>query len=203
MVLPIGIAAVKRTVLQSHYYAFFKIIIEINKQSFKMEHYTSKNTNAKNTAISNLLILIIIILGFAGTVSTLKGGAATDSKGNLNKTYSEAGLPSRINDLNSDQSTPLSGNKTITKQGAHLRVSGRKVVGGTLKFEIKSFNSNGNYYIDYGNGKNQKVKRQSSSFSYMKAGTYVVMLKVEYNGKTQILHKEDLIIKDDFQLAKK
>ena len=168
-----------------------------------MEHYTTKNTNTKNTAISNILILIIIILGFAGTVSTLKSDSATDSNGAFHNTYSEAGLPSRINELHPDQSAGLSGDKARTKQGAHLRIRGRKVVGAKLKFEIKSFNANGTYFIDYGNGKNQKVKRQMTSFNYTEAGSYLVMLKVEYNGKTQVLHKEELIIKDDFQLAKK
>lgn len=154
----------------------------------------------KSTLISNAMILFIIITGLAGTVSCLKNESASDQ--NQRNTTIVAQLPNEIN-LETDQTEGEGRANTVSysNETSHLTIKGLKVVGATLNFEIKSFNSNGTYYLDFGNGKVKKMKNKRSQFTYKTSGEFVVKLNVKYDGKTKTIHKERLIIEHDRKIA--
>ena len=168
-----------------------------------MKHYSDQKSSKKNSLIGNLLLLLIILTGTAGTISTLRGNADGNSRAGQETEVVKSALPSRIDDSDGYEASTKGAESKKQTGEKHLIITGKRAADQQLTFQVKSFNSNGTYYIDFGDGTSQEVHEKSCYHSYTQAGKYSLRLKVKYHGVTKTIHRETIRIKDNYRIAKK
>ncbi|MCB0651795.1 MAG: PKD domain-containing protein [Saprospiraceae bacterium] len=135
--------------------------------------------------IENAFLLILIILGGAGMTFSFTSSA----------TLEKDSVETSIMGITKSQS------HTFTEDATNsiLKIRGIQEVGAKMQFEVKSFNSNAHYLIDFGNGEKKAVHSKKEQYTYKDAGDFNLKLYVTYNGKTKLAHSE--IISIDNQIV--
>ncbi|MBP7822089.1 MAG: PKD domain-containing protein [Saprospiraceae bacterium] len=65
-----------------------------------------------------------------------------------------------------------------------------------IEFTINAFNSDATYELDLGNGSKLTTTQQKVTFTYDRAGHYIITLNAMKNGQPEFQYKEQLIIEE-------
>lgn len=130
--------------------------------------------------IENAFLLILIILGGAGMTFSFTS-SATFEKDSAETSF-----------MGTTQSS--SQNNEEDARNSILTIRGMQEAGAKIQFEVKSFNSNAHYLIDFGNGEKKAVHHKKEQYTYRNAGDFNLKLYVTYNGKTKLAHSEIISI---------
>jgi len=81
-----------------------------------------------------------------------------------------------------------------------LHINGEKEVKEVLQFVIEGFDERVNYTIDYGDGAIVKAQKKNTH-SYLLSGKFTVKLYSNFNGKSKILHNQQILINSAIEVG--
>lgn len=129
--------------------------------------------------LENTFLLILITIGGIGIAFSF--GSSTEN--DVNSAISSATIQS------TGDEEAIFGNPEPL-----LDVNGIQEIGSELQFEVKNFNKNAEYLMDFGNGTKKRLNRKKQSYTYENSGDFNLRLFITYNGKTKLVHKETINI---------
>ena len=93
--------------------------------------------------------------------------------------------------------------KTTTDQipKKQLKLKGILEAEEPITFIIDSYDDKGAYFLDLGNGVVKEPKEKSIRYTYRHPGEYVIKLRVSFEGKTKLIHREAISILDAIEVS--
>lgn len=82
-----------------------------------------------------------------------------------------------------------------------LLVDGHKEVGERLTFVIDSYDPKAQYTIDFGNGKQQEVKKKKVTYTYQESGNYLVKMDVRYKNESPVEFSQKIYIDTPIEVS--
>lgn len=149
-----------------------------------------------------LLLIIFLGIGLAGTLYNLYSMTYTNDKSELNPIYQETSITNRL--LNNANKISASNNdlrveKPILKNQLSIGENQEATI--PVQFRVNNFNRDASYHLTFGDGVIQELVQSTTAHVYKKPGQYQVKLEVTYRGERRVLDIDQVNIMQPFTVA--
>ncbi len=155
-----------------------------------MKHLTTNTEQASSAGkLETLLLLALFFFGIWGILQVFTKRSSRHS----DRIETMVALPAT-----------LSNSQLALAQGnAHLKIRPVETGNIIVHFQIRSFNKDGRYVLEFGDGSQLEMRGSTTTYAYPGAGQYRVKLKYIREGKAEELYNDILRIKPSGELAQR